>query len=203
MGSLILKKRTLIIFCLLAHALLWPPVLQTTAQPKRKPTKSSVSHKLRVSKLLCANAPYKHTQLHHCYMEQMPNGTVGLNVSLTMPMVVNYLGIVVQLFYKYTTYRPFVIDWNMEYCQAARNGHFSPTTAVMMRVIEETLPDFYYPCPHGNRTYATLWMFEPKHVLPTLPSGDYRMDIYFRDSADEELLVVQLFASVRKQGFVG
>uniref|UniRef100_A0A182W2I0 Uncharacterized protein n=1 Tax=Anopheles minimus TaxID=112268 RepID=A0A182W2I0_9DIPT len=65
------------------------------------------------------------------------------------------------------------------------------------------MPDFYYPCPHGNRTYATFWMFEPGYIPSTLPSGDYRLDVYFRDATRSVLYAIQMFCSMRKQGLIG
>uniref|UniRef100_A0A240PLN4 Uncharacterized protein n=1 Tax=Anopheles christyi TaxID=43041 RepID=A0A240PLN4_9DIPT len=203
MGTFSHMQRNFVLLCLLAQVFLWPLILQTTAQFNRKAAKNSVSYNLRFNKMRCAHTPYKYTQLHYCFMEQLSNGSVGLNISITIPVEINYLGIQTKLFYKYTTYRPFMIDWSMEYCQAARNGHYSPTTGLMMKIMEETLPDFYYPCPHGNRTYITFWMFEPKYIMQSIPSGDYRMDVFFRDSADENLVAMQLFGTVRKQGLLG
>uniref|UniRef100_A0A182SDR9 MD-2-related lipid-recognition domain-containing protein n=1 Tax=Anopheles maculatus TaxID=74869 RepID=A0A182SDR9_9DIPT len=151
----------------------------------------------------CIRAPYKVSQLDLCQMEQFPNGTVGLNISLTIPKVLNYIGIVVKTFYKYTTYRPFMIDWSIEYCQTARSRNLSPPSVVIMKIIEQSLPEYSYPCPQGNITYNTFWMFEPKYVLQSMPSGSYRMDIFIKDSADNDLIALQIFGAIRKQGLVG
>ncbi|XP_053679895.1 uncharacterized protein LOC128730836 [Anopheles nili] len=163
----------------------------------------NTSYNLRITKMQCLDAPYKATYLNHCYMEQFPNGTSGLNISITIPMVLNYLGITVKVYYKYSTYRPFMINWNMDYCQGERNGKYNPSTALVMKIISETLPDFSYPCPHGNRTYECLWMFAPKYIPQTLPSGDYRMDVFFKNWQEITLVAVQMFCSVRKQGIIG
>uniref|UniRef100_A0A182S8H0 Uncharacterized protein n=1 Tax=Anopheles maculatus TaxID=74869 RepID=A0A182S8H0_9DIPT len=151
----------------------------------------------------CIEAPYKLTHLERCKMEQFANGTVGLNISLHAPTLFNYMEISAKTYYKYTTYRPFMIDWSMEYCQAARVGKFNPPTALVMRIIEESLPEFYYPCPHGNRTYNSFWLLEPKFIPDALASGNYRLDIYFRDSAQVVEFAVQVFGVVRKQGLIG
>uniref|UniRef100_A0A9I3FHB8 Uncharacterized protein n=1 Tax=Anopheles epiroticus TaxID=199890 RepID=A0A9I3FHB8_9DIPT len=149
MGPLSLKQRHCVLLCFILQAFLWSLLVKPTAQLSRKPVRGAVSHQMRITKMQCIHTPYKYTKLHYCYMVQMPNGKVGLNASITISIPINYLGISVKVFYKYTTYRPFMIDWSMEYCQAARKANYNPSTAIIMKVLEETLPDLYYPCPHG------------------------------------------------------
>ncbi|XP_035895971.1 uncharacterized protein LOC118504957 isoform X1 [Anopheles stephensi] len=173
------------------------------AQFNRRLGKTNTSFVLRITKMECIDAPYKRSQLNYCKMVQFANGTVGLNTSVTIPIVLNYFEVTAKLFYKYTTYRPFMIDWSIELCQAERIGKFNPSTALVMRIIEESVPEFYYPCPHGNRTYATFWMFETNYIPSTLPSGDYRLDIYFRESTRTVIYAIQMYCSMRKQGLIG
>uniref|UniRef100_A0A2C9GP98 Uncharacterized protein n=1 Tax=Anopheles arabiensis TaxID=7173 RepID=A0A2C9GP98_ANOAR len=151
----------------------------------------------------CTNTPYKLSQLHLCRMEQLPNGTVALNISLDVRPVLNYLEITAKLFYKYTTYRPFMIDWSIELCQAYRMGGINPSSALVLKIIETTVPNIYYACPHGNRSYSVLWYFNPKFIPDKLPSGDYRLDIVFRDTSNTVLISMQMYAAMRKQGLIG
>uniref|UniRef100_A0A182MDN7 Uncharacterized protein n=1 Tax=Anopheles culicifacies TaxID=139723 RepID=A0A182MDN7_9DIPT len=151
----------------------------------------------------CIDTPYKKSHLIVCEMIKFDNSTVGLNISIAIPIVLNYFELTAKLFYKYTSYRPFMIDWTVELCKAVRSTNLNPSTALVMRVIEETMPEFYYPCPHGNRTYTLIWTFHPAHIPSTLPSGDYRLDIYFRDATRTTLFAIQNFGSVRKQGIIG
>uniref|UniRef100_A0A8W7PS56 Uncharacterized protein n=1 Tax=Anopheles coluzzii TaxID=1518534 RepID=A0A8W7PS56_ANOCL len=132
----------------------------------------------------CTNTPYKLSQLHLCRMEQLPNGTVALNISLDVRPVLNYLEITAKLFYKYTTYRPFMIDWSIELCQAYRMGGINPSSALVLKIIETTVPNIYYACPHGNRSYSVL-------------------DIVFRDTSNTVLISMQMYAAMRKQGLIG
>uniref|UniRef100_A0A182Y6N8 MD-2-related lipid-recognition domain-containing protein n=2 Tax=Anopheles stephensi TaxID=30069 RepID=A0A182Y6N8_ANOST len=197
-GLLLLYSTVQILFTVLAYS-------KSLAQTSRKleSGNTSTSHTLRITKMQCIDAPYKLALLERCKMEQFANGTVGLNISIHVPTIVNYVEILAKTYYKYTTYRPFMIDWSMEYCQAARVGKFNPSTALVMRIIEESLPQFYYPCPHGNRTYSSFWLLEPKFIPSVLPSGNYRLDVYFRDSAQAVIFAVQVFGVVRKQGLIG
>ena len=116
---------------------------------RNRPKAGTITHNLRISKIICVNTPYKLTHLNYCKMEQLPNGTIALNASIDVPIVLNYLEITTKLFYKYTTYRPFMIDWNIELCQAFRSGGYNPSTALVLKIIEATIPEFYYACPHG------------------------------------------------------
>ncbi|XP_053667462.1 uncharacterized protein LOC128717811 [Anopheles marshallii] len=172
-------------------------------QLNRKSGKNNSSYILRVTKMHCIEAPYKRTHLNYCEMVQFSNGTVGLNTSVDIPIVLNYFEVTAKVYYKYTTYRPFMIDWTIELCQVHRNGKFNPSTTIVLQIIKQSLPEFYYPCPHGNRTYTTFWTLEPSYIPSTLPSGDYRLDVHFRDSSRSTLYAAQLFCSMRKQSLIG
>uniref|UniRef100_A0A182W2H9 Uncharacterized protein n=1 Tax=Anopheles minimus TaxID=112268 RepID=A0A182W2H9_9DIPT len=181
MGRMMSRTVSLLLCCVLTQVFI--AILSHGAkQLNKKIAIGNINRTVRVNKMLCINTPYKHTFLKHCEMEQFANGTVGLHISVHIPIVLNYVEVIAKSYYKYTTYQPFLIDWNMEYCQAARVGKFNPSHALVMKIIEETLPDFYYPCPHGNRTYTVFWLL-PARLLPqSLPSGNYRLDIFYRDS---------------------
>uniref|UniRef100_A0A182QQG3 MD-2-related lipid-recognition domain-containing protein n=1 Tax=Anopheles farauti TaxID=69004 RepID=A0A182QQG3_9DIPT len=194
----------IVLFCAVGK-LLFLTVMQPqcAAQMNRKSPKGNVSHKLRITSIECIDAPYKLTHLNYCKMVQFPNGTVGLNTSVHIPIVLNYFEVTVKVYYKYTTYRPFMIDWSIELCQAERIGKFNPTTAIVMKIIEDSVPEFYYPCPHGNRTYATFWTFEPSYIPATLPSGNYRLDVFFRDATFSKLYAIRMECVMRRQGLIG
>ncbi|XP_053667458.1 uncharacterized protein LOC128717807 [Anopheles marshallii] len=203
MSSSAIKILRNVLILLVVYALSNDFVPFSTAQLSRKSSRMNVSHSMRITNIQCVKTPYRNTQLHYCRMEQYPNGTTGLNVSATVPVVVNYATVAVKAFYKYTTYQPFMIDWCMEYCHAARNRNFNPSTAIIMKVIEGSLPQYSYPCPHGKQTYNAFWMLENRYLLQSLPSGNYRLDIDIKDSEDGYLFAMQLFGVIRRQGIVG
>uniref|UniRef100_A0A182MGV6 MD-2-related lipid-recognition domain-containing protein n=1 Tax=Anopheles culicifacies TaxID=139723 RepID=A0A182MGV6_9DIPT len=193
----------LLLFCVCTQVFIAIRSHGAKQQFHKKIATGNINRTVRVTKMVCINTPYKHTFLKNCEMEEFPNGTVGLHISVHIPNVINYVEVIVKAYYKYTTYQPFMIDWNMEYCQAARVGRFNPSHALVMKIIEETLPEFYYPCPHGNRTYTVFWLL-PARLLPqSLPSGDYRLDIFYRDSSKTDMFAMQMFAGVRRLGFIG
>ncbi|XP_035895972.1 uncharacterized protein LOC118504957 isoform X2 [Anopheles stephensi] len=192
-----------ILFCLFVQICFIPLPSHCAAPMGRKSATANITHSLRITKTQCVGTPYKLTRLNHCNMEQHQNGTINLNVSLTVPIVLNYIEITVKVFYKYTTYRPFMIDWNIELCQAYRLGKVDPSEGLVLKIIAETLPEYYYPCPHGNRTYVTAWLLDPKFIPKALPSGNYRLDIFFRESSKTVLFGFQLYGAMRKQGLVG
>uniref|UniRef100_A0A240PMV8 MD-2-related lipid-recognition domain-containing protein n=1 Tax=Anopheles christyi TaxID=43041 RepID=A0A240PMV8_9DIPT len=196
------SSQRMMLLCL-AVQLLFFLLSDSATQPMTKSRNNGNNRTVRITKMLCIDTPYKYSTLTHCEMEQFRNGTVGLHISVDIPIVINYLAVSAKVFYKYTSYRPFMIDWTLEYCRAARVGTFNPTNALIMKVIEESMPDFYYPCPHGNRTYTIFWLLEPKFIPQTLPSGDYRLDIFYRDSTNTNLFAMQMYGAVRRQGIVG
>ncbi|XP_053667460.1 uncharacterized protein LOC128717809 [Anopheles marshallii] len=191
------KHTNTVLWCFI---LLWP---QNTAQFVKKTGKSNITHSLRITNIQCVETPYELTYLNYCKMEQLPNNMVALNVSILAPMVLNFIETKIKLFYKYTSYRPFMIDWSIELCQAYRMGRFNPSAILMLKVIEDTAPQYHHPCPHGNRTYIIVWLFNPKFIPETLPSGNYRLDIYLRDTTNKILFAFQMFGAIRKHGLIG
>uniref|UniRef100_A0A9I3FGL6 Uncharacterized protein n=1 Tax=Anopheles epiroticus TaxID=199890 RepID=A0A9I3FGL6_9DIPT len=149
MRCVIAKGTNVIFIAMLMQAVLVILLSRSASLYGIRQKKTDVSYVMRITKLQCIDAPYKRTHLNYCKMVQFPNGTVALNTSVTLPMVINYAEIVAKLFYKYKTYRPFMVDWTIEYCQAARKGNLNPTATIMMKIVENSMPDFYYPCPHG------------------------------------------------------
>ncbi|KFB46049.1 AGAP013113-PA-like protein [Anopheles sinensis] len=167
-------------------------------------SETNATHQLRVTKIQCVDVPYKRTKLNYCRMGTFPNNTVFINASLDVPMPLNYILLSAKLFYKYTAYHPFMVDWNIEICRTLRYPKRQTVIAkVAMKMIIDTLPHFAYNCPHGNRTYSSVWMYPSKFIFKTVPSGDYRLDIRLSDRDEETLFAIQTFMAVRKQGIIG
>uniref|UniRef100_A0A182JHY3 Uncharacterized protein n=1 Tax=Anopheles atroparvus TaxID=41427 RepID=A0A182JHY3_ANOAO len=158
---------------------------------------TNATHNSRVTKIQCVDMPYKRTKLNYCLMGTFSNQTNFLNASLDVPMPLNFLLLTTKLFYKYRTYRPFMIDWSVELCQALRAPQRrNLITNMVIKVIADTLPQFLYKCPHGNRTYTTTWLYPSKFVLTTVPSGEYRLDMRFLHKDEMTLFALQLFLSI-------
>uniref|UniRef100_A0A9I3FGJ9 Uncharacterized protein n=1 Tax=Anopheles epiroticus TaxID=199890 RepID=A0A9I3FGJ9_9DIPT len=163
------KRFSLLIYAFVAVIFLTTNAFGASPKLSRKlgnTTTNTNSPILRITKLQCIEAPYKRSHLNYCKMIQLANGTVGLNTSVTIPHVLNYFEVTAKLYYKYKTYRPFMIDWSIELCQAERIGKFNPSTALVMKIIEESVPEFYYPCPHGvSDTASQCKTPSPKSAL--------------------------------------
>uniref|UniRef100_A0A1I8JSP4 MD-2-related lipid-recognition domain-containing protein n=1 Tax=Anopheles albimanus TaxID=7167 RepID=A0A1I8JSP4_ANOAL len=157
----------------------------------------------RIVKYQCIGTPYQKTTVHYCNTLRVSNGTTYLNVSIHVPNKLNFINIAVKMYYKYLTYRPFMLDWNLEACHAMRTRRINPIEQVVVKLFEETIPSMYYPCPHGNKTYTILWALDAKYSPKSMPSGDYRIDISFKDRDNVILLAFQAYAAMRRQGLIG
>uniref|UniRef100_A0A1I8JSM5 MD-2-related lipid-recognition domain-containing protein n=1 Tax=Anopheles albimanus TaxID=7167 RepID=A0A1I8JSM5_ANOAL len=157
----------------------------------------------RVVNYQCIGTPYQKTTLHYCNTLRVPNGTTYLNASLHVPYRLTFINIAVKTYYKYTTYKPFIVDWKIEVCQAMRARRYNPMAQVVAKVFKETIPSMYYPCPHGNTTYTVVWALDAKYYPKSIPSGDYRIDISFKDAENITIYAMQVYATMRKQGLIG
>ncbi|XP_053667461.1 uncharacterized protein LOC128717810 [Anopheles marshallii] len=202
--NILARRQQWTIFICCVVIMFFSITLSAMATPSNKKLgNGNTTYNLRITKMQCVDTPYKRSILHNCTMVHLPNNTVGLNISVEVPIVLSFFQITVKVYYKYTTYRPFMIDWTIELCQALRNRNLNPSTVFVMKVYADSLPEFYYPCPHGNRTYAFFWTLEPSYIPSTLPSGDYRLDVYYQDSTHTTLFAFRIYGSVRKQGLIG
>ncbi|XP_041764372.1 uncharacterized protein LOC121589493 isoform X2 [Anopheles merus] len=51
-----------------------------------------------------------------------------------------------------------------------------------------------------NRTYNVAYWLEDKFFPKSVPAGDYRQDVWFRDELNKTLLSYQAYFSVRRRG---
>uniref|UniRef100_A0A182W836 Spaetzle domain-containing protein n=1 Tax=Anopheles minimus TaxID=112268 RepID=A0A182W836_9DIPT len=96
---------------------------------------------LRIVKILCMDQPYKHTIVHHCKTVVRRNQPTLLNLSVTIPEVINFGYINIKIEYKFN---------ETEGCQFLRNKPDDPLSKYIYGIFEETLPTIVTPCPHGN-----------------------------------------------------
>uniref|UniRef100_A0A182W0R4 Uncharacterized protein n=1 Tax=Anopheles minimus TaxID=112268 RepID=A0A182W0R4_9DIPT len=158
---------------------------------------------LRVVKLLCINQPYEETVVNECRVILRRNERSLIVASVTAPKVYVYILIQYKLYYKFTTYKPLLVDGELELCSYMRGPKTSPLENYALRVMKELLPNTIYPCPHGNKTYSERTEFKEEYAPKSVPAGDYRLDVRFANRLNVTLFWIQAFGTVRRRGVLG
>uniref|UniRef100_A0A182FBK0 Uncharacterized protein n=1 Tax=Anopheles albimanus TaxID=7167 RepID=A0A182FBK0_ANOAL len=152
-----------------------------------------MNYSIKIVKFLCLDAPYQRTLLHYCKTILRRNETAILSLNLTVPEVVNYMNVTVRVDYKFSTYRPFLFDAQVEGCEFLRTKTRDPASEMVYKNIFENLPDFATPCPHGNRSYYVNHWLETKNLPASVPAGDYRLTTTFAFKDGVTIIKIQTF----------
>uniref|UniRef100_A0A182PF16 Uncharacterized protein n=1 Tax=Anopheles epiroticus TaxID=199890 RepID=A0A182PF16_9DIPT len=141
------------------------------------------------------------SELLECKSILRRNKPTFLNVSLHIPKLINTLYYQVKTFYRYSDYRAFPADLNIEVCAYFRNPSEDVLSRHFMSVMFEVLPELLYYCPHGNRTYNIAFWMEDRFFPKSVPAGDFRQDVRFGDEQNKTIFAYQAFFSVRRKDF--
>uniref|UniRef100_A0A182I892 Uncharacterized protein n=1 Tax=Anopheles arabiensis TaxID=7173 RepID=A0A182I892_ANOAR len=128
------------------------------------------------------------------------NSPTFFNITLHVPKVLNVVYFQLKTYYRLNDYQAFPVDVLLEACAYFRNPSEDIFSRHVMSVLFATSPQLLYYCPHGNRTYNVAYWLEDKFFPKSMPAGDYRMDVWFRDELNMTLISYQAYFSVRRRG---
>uniref|UniRef100_A0A182P3T3 MD-2-related lipid-recognition domain-containing protein n=1 Tax=Anopheles epiroticus TaxID=199890 RepID=A0A182P3T3_9DIPT len=159
-------------------------------------------YSIKIIKYLCVGTPYQRSSINYCKTIVRRNKPTILNVSVVVPEVLNYIWVKVKVFYKFSTYQPFLIDAEQEGCEYIRNRPLIPLADYIYEIVQQSVPDLSTPCPHGNRTYNIVWWLEERHTPRSIPAGDYRLDVQFVAQDKVLMFAAETYFSVRRAGVI-
>uniref|UniRef100_A0A4Y0BEG1 MD-2-related lipid-recognition domain-containing protein n=1 Tax=Anopheles funestus TaxID=62324 RepID=A0A4Y0BEG1_ANOFN len=172
----------------------------TSAFQSRNETKP---YTFKILKYICVGTPYKRSRLNYCKTILRRNKPTLLNVSVTVPEVLNYIWVVVKVHYKFSTYQPFLIDMEEEACGYMKNRPVIPQTDYIFDTFVKSVPALSAPCPHGNRTYNIVWWLEERLTPRSIPAGEYRLDFKFVAKDNVTIFASETYVMVRRSGIIG
>uniref|UniRef100_A0A6E8WAF1 Uncharacterized protein n=1 Tax=Anopheles coluzzii TaxID=1518534 RepID=A0A6E8WAF1_ANOCL len=172
----------------------------TASLPQRR--NESKEYTFKILKYISKETPYKRTQLHYFKTILRRNQPTLLNMSLTIPEVLNYIWVRIKLHYKFNAYQPFLIDMEQEACEYIRNRPIIPQTDYIYETFVKRLPAIAGPCPHGNRTYDIVWWLEERHTPRSIPAGEYRLDMKFVAIDNVTLFASETYFTARRKGIL-
>ncbi|XP_041765416.1 uncharacterized protein LOC121590093 [Anopheles merus] len=165
-------------------------------------TTSLKPYSFKITKYLCVGTPYQRTSVNYCKTVLRRNHPTVLNVSVIAPEILNWIWVKVKLFYKFSSYQPFLIDLEQEGCEYVKNRPIIPLADYIYQIMQKTAPELASPCPHGNKTYSIVWWLEERYTPKSIPAGDYRLDIQFFAHDKVKLFALETYITVRRAGVI-
>ncbi|XP_053668391.1 uncharacterized protein LOC128718800 [Anopheles marshallii] len=163
---------------------------------------SGSSYSLKIKKYVCIDTPYKESTLHSCKSIPRRNEPTLVNVSVNVPNIYDNVMVKVVLFYKFSTYQPFLITIEGNGCEFIRHPPQFGMDKHVYDIIEETAPELLVPCPTGNRTYNITWYLQDRHAPKNVPAGEYKLQFKLIARPNVTLFGMDVYISVRNTGIV-
>ncbi|XP_053668390.1 uncharacterized protein LOC128718799 [Anopheles marshallii] len=160
------------------------------------------SHSLKIIKYVCIDTPYKVSTLHLCKSIPRRNEPTMISVSVHVPNIYDNVMVKILLFYKFSTYQPFLITIDRNGCEFIRYPPQFGMDKHVYDIIEETLPELLVPCPTGNRTYNITWYLQDRHAPKNIPAGEYKLQFKLIARPNLTLFGMDVYISVRNTGIV-
>lgn len=109
----------------------------------------------------------------------------------------------ISVFYKYTVYQPFVIDYTVNYCEFRKNNVENKIMAMTIQYISR----------FSNNTHECPFTPPEKFILKDaildtdlfpkiVPIGEYRIDIEYKSSNNLRYALVETFIETRSRSLV-
>uniref|UniRef100_A0A4Y0BQ82 Uncharacterized protein n=1 Tax=Anopheles funestus TaxID=62324 RepID=A0A4Y0BQ82_ANOFN len=106
------------------------------------------------------------------------------------------------LFYKFSTYQPFLITIEKQGCELIRHPPQFGIQKHVYDIIHESIPEVLLPCPAGNRTYNITWYLKDKYAPRNIPAGDYKLQFKLIVQPNVTLFGMDVYFVVRISGIV-
>ncbi|XP_053668384.1 uncharacterized protein LOC128718794 [Anopheles marshallii] len=163
---------------------------------------SGSSYSLKIIKYVCIDTPYKVSTLHLCKSIPRRNEPTMISVSVHVPNIYDNVMVKILLFYKFSTYQPFLITIDRNGCEFIRYPPQFGMDKHVYDIIEETLPELLVPCPTGNRTYNITWYLQDRHAPKNIPAGEYKFQFKLIVHPSNTLFGMDVYFAVRNAGIV-
>ncbi|XP_052892826.1 uncharacterized protein LOC128300702 [Anopheles moucheti] len=160
------------------------------------------SYSVKVKKYVCIDAPYKETTLHSCKSIPRRNAPTMVHINIHVPKLYDKYKVKVSLFYKFSTFQPFLNTIEGNACEFIRHPPQFGFEKHVYDIIEETIPELLDPCPSGNRTYNFTWYLEDRHAPKHIPAGEYKLQYKVVAKTDVTMFGMDVYFAVRNTGIV-
>uniref|UniRef100_A0A4Y0BNP1 Uncharacterized protein n=1 Tax=Anopheles funestus TaxID=62324 RepID=A0A4Y0BNP1_ANOFN len=183
------------------------------------------SFSIKIIKYVCIDTPYKESTLHYCKSIPRRNAPTMISMAIDVPKLYNDIVVKVQLFYKFSTYQPFLITMEGKACEYIRHPPQFGIEKYVYDIMEESVPELLDPCPTGvsnikimiccvcisfltsvsvlqNRTYNVTWYLHDKFAPRNIPAGDYKLQFKLIVQPSITLFGMDVYGAVRNTGIV-
>uniref|UniRef100_A0A182WG74 Uncharacterized protein n=1 Tax=Anopheles minimus TaxID=112268 RepID=A0A182WG74_9DIPT len=146
--------------------------------------------------------PYKESTLYFCKNIPRRNAPTMISMSINVPQLYDIIIVKISLFYKFSTYQPFLISIKKDACEIIRNPPQFGVEKHVFDIVQQTVPELLTPCPSGNRTYTIDWYLQDSHAPRHIPAGDYKLQFKLIVHSNITIFGMEVYGSVRNTGIV-
>ncbi|XP_052892765.1 uncharacterized protein LOC128300662 [Anopheles moucheti] len=160
------------------------------------------SYSINIKKYVCIDTPYKETTLLSCKSIPRRNAPTMALLTLHVPKIYDNVMVKVMLFYKFSTYLPFLFTIEENGCEFIRHPPKFSIKKHVYDVVQDTAPELLAPCPTGNRTYNVTWSLQNRHAPNNIPAGEYKLQFKLIARHNVTLFAMDVYGVVRNTGIV-
>uniref|UniRef100_A0A4Y0BK84 Uncharacterized protein n=1 Tax=Anopheles funestus TaxID=62324 RepID=A0A4Y0BK84_ANOFN len=190
----------------------------------RTSSNGASSYSIKIKKYVCIDTPYKESMLHYCKSIPRRNAPTMISMAIDVPKLYNDIVVKVQLFYKFSTYQPFLVTMEGRACELIRHPPQFGIQKYVYDIVEESVPELLDPCPTGvsnikkiscicisilfpvsllqNRTYNITWCFHDRYAPRNIPAGDYKLQFKLLSESNVIIFAMDVYFSVRNTGII-
>ncbi|XP_055691476.1 uncharacterized protein LOC129794681 [Lutzomyia longipalpis] len=125
--------------------------------------------------------------------------TIQLNFTSTKDF---YPLVRIAFFYRYTTYRSFLLDVTEDFCDFLCDSKPANVINYFWKTLRES-SNFAQGCPFqkDNTYYIKDYALDMSEFPPILPTGDYRVDVDLIDRTDKttRIALIQIYAFIKRK----
>lgn len=109
----------------------------------------------------------------------------------------------ISVFYKYTVYQPFVIDYTVDYCEFRKNNVDNKMMAIIIQYMNR-FSNNTHECPFTppERFLLKDAVLDTDLFPKYLPIGEYRIDIEYKSSSNLRYALVETYFATRSRSLV-
>ncbi|XP_052892791.1 uncharacterized protein LOC128300673 [Anopheles moucheti] len=163
---------------------------------------SGSSYSVKVKKYVCIDTPYKESTLHSCKSIPRRNAPTMVHIIIHVPKLYDKILVKVMLFYKFSTYQPFLITIEGNACEYIRHPPQFGLEKHVYDIIEDTVPELLAPCPTGNHTYNITWYLQDRHAPKSIPAGEYKLQFKLIARHNVTIFAMDVYAVIHNIGIV-
>lgn len=132
-------------------------------------------------------------------MKLVSRNVTLFTVGCTLPRPLKNLRVKYQLYYKYNVYRPYLIGFDVNFCNVM-DSTVGSILINQFKVAVSNYTNVFRRCPLEGRIFLKDFPYSDNIITPGLPIGDYRADCRLYTKYNDTIFYVRNFFTLKPKG---